>query len=233
MYKENPKTKGSGIFCVIPQSEPCRIGCKDCFFMSGKSYLEPLAENLPNLPPPKQNVVYRINDGNDSSMDIDTVLKVSAVYPMRFYNTSLTYNLYRFDAPTVLTVNSDPKTDIEFTKCDSDKIMYVRFRTNTWNFAGLGKECIMWYAERKIPIVLTFMTYSNREDIPLVHRDFYERAIHVENEYWCIKKDKEKQIMDFCKASPYAKFVHACGTRCKDCGNCLKLYFRKIHEEKK
>ena len=228
-YIENPKTKGSGIKCCIPQSEPCRVGCKDCFFMSGKSYLEPLAENLPNLPPPEDNVVYRINDGNDSSMDIDTVLKFSSVYAMRFYNTSLTYNMERFNAPVVLTVNPGVMTNEDFHQCDSDKIMYVRLRLNTWNFGGLGKECIMWYAERKIPIVITFMRYSDVEDIPKDHLEFYERKIHVENEYWSIRQSKERQIMRSCENSPFAKYIHVCGTRCRDCGNCLKLYFAHVH----
>ncbi len=49
-YKENPKTKGSGIICCIPQTGLCLMKCKDCFFQSGRSYLEPLEENLPNMP---------------------------------------------------------------------------------------------------------------------------------------------------------------------------------------
>jgi hypothetical protein len=50
MYKENPKTKGSGIMCAIPQKGRCPNECDDCFFQSGRSYLEPLDENTPNIP---------------------------------------------------------------------------------------------------------------------------------------------------------------------------------------
>jgi len=50
MYKENPKTKGSGIICCIPQTGICPQKCDDCFFQSGRSYLEPLVDNLPNMP---------------------------------------------------------------------------------------------------------------------------------------------------------------------------------------
>jgi hypothetical protein len=39
-YIENPKTKGSGIVCAIPQPGVCPIGCEDCFFQSGRSFLE-------------------------------------------------------------------------------------------------------------------------------------------------------------------------------------------------
>jgi len=49
-YKENPKTKGSGILCAIPQTGRCPMQCSDCFFQSGRSFLEPLDENLPNMP---------------------------------------------------------------------------------------------------------------------------------------------------------------------------------------
>ena len=48
-YKENPKTKGSGIICCIPQKGTCPNNCEDCFFQSGRSYLEPLSENLPRV----------------------------------------------------------------------------------------------------------------------------------------------------------------------------------------
>jgi len=41
-YKENPKTKGSGIVCAIPQKGICPNRCEDCFFQSGRSY-----ENTP------------------------------------------------------------------------------------------------------------------------------------------------------------------------------------------
>ena len=47
----NPKTKGSGIITCIPQTGRCPNGCEDCFFQSGRSYLEPLEENLPHVPP--------------------------------------------------------------------------------------------------------------------------------------------------------------------------------------
>ena len=41
-YIENPKTKGSGIIACIPQKGLCPNKCEDCFFQSGRSYLEPL-----------------------------------------------------------------------------------------------------------------------------------------------------------------------------------------------
>ena len=66
-YIENPKTKGSGIISCIPQKGICPNTCEDCFFQSGRSYLEPLDENLPNLPEEVDYQIVRVNDGNDSN----------------------------------------------------------------------------------------------------------------------------------------------------------------------
>jgi len=235
-YIENPKTKGSGIFCVIPQKEKCPAGCKDCFFQSGRSYLEPLEENLPNIPEVKEGVVYRINDGNDSSIDIDDVLEVSAKYPMKFYNTSFLTVIDSFDAPVVLTINPDEMTDKSFHKCESNNLMFVRFRCNTWNFRSLGTRAIMWYVEREVPVVLTFMAYHSRDNIPEMHREKYIRAKRTINDYWVIRNREWKLIMDNCRAMSFGKYIYSCGTsdvhECKFCGNCLQHYFRKITEMK-
>ena len=234
MYRENPKTKGSGIVCVIPQKERCKVGCDDCFFNSGRSYLEPLDENLPNIPPALLTKVYRINDGNDSSIDVETVLRVAQKFPMRFYNTSFTEELDRFDAPVVLTVNPGPTTDKSFHKNDNKKLMFVRFRCNTWNFRTLGTQVIMWYAERHIPVVLTFMAYEKIESIPEIHRGNYERKKRTINDYWVVKYEAWKRIMESCEMSNYGRWVESCGTseehECRFCGNCLKHYFKKMEE---
>ena len=231
MYIENPKTKGSGIKCVIPQNEPCRVGCDECFFSHGRSYLEPLKENLPNIPKAEPFTVYRINDGNDSSVDLDVVLDVAKQFPMKFYNTCFVYNMKMFDAPVVLTVNGGRKTDLEFTKCEDDRLMFVRFRANSWNFA-LARECIMWYAEKGIPVVMTWMAYHKEESIPKEYKSRYEREKRTINEYWCIKVDEWWRLMKNIWDSPYGKWVKSCGTadvhECSLCGNCLMFYFRKV-----
>lgn len=210
-YRENPKTKGSGIKCVIPQDSKCPLGCPDCFFQNGRSYLEPLAENLPNIPEPEAGIVYRINDGNDSSVSIGEVIEKSQQFPMRFYNTSLTIGLDDFDAPVVLTLNPRQMLDKEFYTCTHEKLMYVRFLTNTWNFRSIGTAAIMWYAERGIPIVLTFMAYHSQDSIPEHHRQYYEQRKRTENDYWCIRPAAYRHIMEQCKLTSYAKWVSSCG----------------------
>ena len=59
-YTWNPKVRGSGIITCIPQSGICPNNCDDCFFQSGRSYLEPLDKNLPHLPPMKEMTKNRI-----------------------------------------------------------------------------------------------------------------------------------------------------------------------------
>jgi hypothetical protein len=74
-YIENPKFKGSGILACIPQTGKCPNNCTDCFFQSGRSYLEPLEQNLPNMPPIElaSTQVVRVNDGHDSNIDREKV----------------------------------------------------------------------------------------------------------------------------------------------------------------
>lgn len=236
MYIENPKTKGSGIKCVIPQTGMCPVGCADCFFQSGRSYLEPLADNLPNVPTPEDNTVYRINDGHDSSIDITTVKKTAQQFPMRFYNTSFTFNLEEFDAPVVLTLNPSTQTDSEFHKVEGtalERLMYVRFRVNLWNFWELGTRAIMHYAELDVPIVLTFMNYHEKDSVPKMYQDRYEWKTHVTNPYWSVKKKEKRRILTSCKNTVWGKWVSDCSGECEFCGNCLRLYFRKMAQAPK
>ncbi|GAG14067.1 unnamed protein product, partial [marine sediment metagenome] len=158
MYKENPKTKGSGIICAIPQIGTCPNNCEDCFFQSGRSYLEPLEDNLPNIPEQVDYQVVRVNDGNDSNVDYPTVEMKTQHYLHRFFNTAIP-KIPSKTVPFVLTVNPGKQTDKSFWHLSTAKnLMFVRFRANTWNIE-LQKECIEFYSRRDIPIVLTFMAY--------------------------------------------------------------------------
>ena len=138
-YIYNPKMQGSGMLACIPQEGRCPSNCPDCFFQSGRSYLEPLEDNLPNMPLLEEansfNRVVRVNDGNDSSVNHQLVLHRTFHYKQKFYNTSKTKYLDKFPAPVVLTVNPGKMTDWAYTKLTTipDHLMFVRIRTNTWN----------------------------------------------------------------------------------------------------
>ena len=113
MYIENPKTKGSGIICCIPQTGQCPQKCPDCFFQGGRSFLHPLEDNLPNMPDSKyaEDYIVRVNDGNDSNVDRENVIKSTKQYKRKFYNTSIPKDLEGFGDPVVLTVNPSKMTD--------------------------------------------------------------------------------------------------------------------------
>ena len=231
-YIENPKTKGSGIICAIPQIGICPNNCEDCFFQSGRSYLEPLENNLPNMPSVEmtQNRVVRVNDGNDSNVNRSLVMKDTSRYPMKFYNTAIPKNIDRFDAPVVLTINMGKLTDKECV-CLSpipSNLMFVRVRANTWNTHVIDKA-VAYYTLNEVPIVLTFMAYFNLS-IPEAHRQNYVFRKRTLNSYWAITTEAWEMIMLRYK---YNIWVYSCGkiegergtTACRHCGNCLREYF--------
>lgn len=233
MYKENPKTKGSGILCAIPQTGTCPNKCKDCFFQSGRSYLEPLEDNLPNMPDRSHFSVFRINDGNDSNVLRNDVIDKTSHYPHKFYNTSI-LNL-DFPGPVALTINPGDMTDKSFYQVAKIpcNLMFVRFRCNTWNLA-LADEAIKYYSEREVPIVLTFMAYHDKESIPKLGylEDYVERKRTL-NSYWAITTRAWREVIQRYEDN---KWVYSCGkiegekgdTHCRFCGNCLREYFATL-----
>src|SRR3989339_735440 len=230
-YIGNPKTKGSGIICCIPQTGICPRGCEDCFFQSGRSFLEPLAENLPNMPSVEmtRGRVVRVNDGNDSSNQRELVIANTQDFEMKFYNTSSTEGIEDFDAPVVLTVNPAGMTDDAYLISPiPPNLMFVRVRTNTWNL-NLVDEVVEYYSNYEVPIVLTFMAYF--EAVMLDgHQNNYVFRQRTMNSYWAITTAAWAGIMFEYR---HNKWVHSCGkiegekgtTACRHCGNCLREYF--------
>ena len=240
MYIENPKTKDSGILCCIPQKGTCPNGCVDCFFQSGRSYLEPLNKNLPNMPNSRlaNKYVVRVNDGNDSNNNQKLVINKTKYYHKRFYNTSIPIDLDKFKQPVVLTINPGKMTDNDFYKLDTfpSNLMFVRFRTNTWNI-DLLKAAVTYYIDRKVPIVLTFMAYHDEQSLPEHISGKYIYRQRTTNSYWAITTEAWNSIMDNFRN---IKYVHSCGrvegeegdTHCKYCGNCLREYHATIERMK-
>lgn len=225
-YIENPKTKGSGILCAIPHVSRCPNKCPDCFFQSGRGYLEPLDQNLPNMPPLEmaEGRVVRVNDGHDSNIRKDMVMRSCRIYKDRFYNTAI--GNVEFDAPVVITVNPGKCIDSDIIHVRPSKnIMFVRALVNSWNIA-LVKRIVRWHSFDYIPIVLTFMAYFETH-IPAKYKDDYEFRTRTINPYWCMRPHKRESIVAMFDGNP---LVHVCGGRrtdlhCKQCGNCLREYY--------
>jgi hypothetical protein len=239
-YIENPKTRGSGIVCAIPQRGRCPRACPDCFFQSGRSYLEPLDERTPNMPDPDWvgDRVVRVNDGNDSDHEREVVLLMTRyAYPRRFYNTSSPRDLEGYGAPVVLTVNPGVMTDEDAyltgavaTSSEAPKnLMFVRVRTNTWNW-GIVDPAVKGWTDREVPVVLTFMAYHDVESIPRSYRHDYEERVRTLNSYWAITTREWRRVMERYRDNP---LVHSCGregitSACRHCGNCLREWHATV-----
>jgi len=227
-YIWNPKVKGSGIITCIPQRGLCPNNCSDCFFQSGRSYLEPLKDNLPQIPSLElaKGRVVRINDGNDSNNQRLLVMKTADQFNDYFFNTAIPENLEDFIAPIVLTLNPGDMTDKSFHKLNliPKNLMFVRFRANMWNI-GLLYEAVAYYSSQKVPIVITFMAYYT-ETMPEEDKQYYEWKKRTLNSYWVLKKEAVNSIIDTYKENPY---VYSCGVKgqhaCNFCGNCIREYY--------
>jgi hypothetical protein len=234
-YKHNPKMVGSGIFAAIPQKGNCPFKCSECFFQTGRGYLEPLEENTPNMPPVEEMVdrVVRINDGNDSTNEFDNVIKLTQRYRFRFFNTSWPTRVSEFPGPVVLTLNPGKYTDESFWRLEPvpKNLMFVRFRVNAWN-KQLMNQAVEYWTNLEVPVILTFMAYHSAESVPEYFRkrgDYIERK-RTTNTYWAISTKAWDEIMDMHRLN---KWVSSCGkvegeqgnTKCRWCGNCLREYY--------
>lgn len=239
-WRYNPKFKGSGILACIPQTGLCPNGCKDCFFQSGRSYLEPLIDNLPHVPSLAMSIgrVVRVNDGHDSNIDrdiVETTVRVRA-YADYFFNTAMPIDLELYSGPVVLTINPGfglfgDMTDRIFHRVENPpkNLMFVRVRVNTWN-QNLALEAVIFYTQLKIPIMLTFMAYHCVDAIPISQRPNYVKRIRTTNSYWAITTSAWRRLMD---AYRWEHLVYSCGkieglngtTKCVRCGNCLREYY--------
>ncbi len=240
MWKWNPKTKGSGIVTCIPQKGRCPNNCSDCFFQSGRSYLEPLEENLPHIPTTEsKNRIVRINDGNDSNVNRPRVEMVAQRFDKYFFNTAIPKALGGFSAPIVLTVNPANLTDNDFVKLEEipPNLMFVRIRTCVWNLGKVVTPAVEYYSSREVPIVLTFMAYFTNQ-IPTAYELDYIFRKRTLNSYWAITTGAWRAVM---KCFEDNVWVYSCGkiegekgnTKCSRCGNCIREYYNAMERLRK
>jgi len=225
----NPKTKNSGIITCIPQKGECPNKCKDCFFQSGRSYLEPLDKNLPHIPTKKltKNRIVRMNDGNDSNIERELVENTASKYDDYFFNTAIPINLAMFSGPVVLTVNPGKMTDSSFHKYPNRplNLMFIRIRVSSWNIERVVKPAVEYYTSMGVCVVLTFMAYYT-EKIRKNHKKYYKWEKRTLNSYWIMKQNRINQIMKLFKKNA---LVYSCCYKhthtCMFCGNCIREYY--------
>lgn len=231
-YKWNPKVKGSGIITCIPQEGICPNKCEDCFFQSGRSYLEPLKENLPHIPPVNMidGRIVRMNDGNDSNVERAKVKRTARHYPMHFYNTATPTDLAEFDAPVVLTINPGKMTNNNFWLLTEipNNLMFVRIRVNMWNWEEVLIPAVKHYTELGVVVVFTFMAYY-KEGVPENYARSYTWKQRTLNSYWVLNQHEVDCIMAMYNKNP---FVYSCGVKgrfeCMFCGNCVREYYNAL-----
>jgi hypothetical protein len=221
---ENPKISGSGVTPCRPQIGKCTGHCEECFFHGGRYYED---INVAHVPDPawveRENLLVRMNDGNDSNHMRDLVIKVAAQYKRVFFNTRIPS--LEFPGPVVLTVNGDDIMHAHLLPDDMpgfDRLMAVRVRTNTWNLALVHQVMDHYWHELGVPVIITFMAYyQDRAPAQALTGDYVWKK-RTTNPYWCVTDEARDEIEE---AFPGA---FTCTSRssslCKDCGNCLKLY---------
>lgn len=239
-YIYNPKMKGSGLIDCIPQTGVCPNNCEDCFFQSGRSYLEPLAENLPNVPSIGEadgRVVAVNRGGNDSNIARRVVEELVSkdYFEDYFFNTAIPLKLETFPGPVVLTVNPGKMTDVDFYKLDPipGNLMFVRIRTNLWNLEPVVFPAVDYYTRIGARVVLTFMAYSATKiragSFVKIRTNLWNLVYkkRTSNNYWCLKRRDIVEIIEAYESNP---LVYTCGYKntheCRLCGNCIREYYR-------
>lgn len=231
-WVQNPKVKGSGIIACIPQAGLCPHGCEDCFFQSGRSYLEPLKENLPYVPLVGISIgrVVKMNDGNDSNIERDLVEKTAERYENVFFNTASPHRLGGYPAPVVFTVNMGKMTDTGFHKLKKipDNLMFVRVRVNSWNVSDVVIPAVEYYTEKGVVVVLTYMAYYTAT-IPPIYIEDYKWKKRTLNSYYVLREERQEGIEGLFNRDP---IVYSCGYKgqyaCTFCGNCIREYYNTM-----
>jgi len=174
--------------------------------------------------------VVRMNDGNDSNIDRETVVASAEKYKCAFFNTSIPRDLKGFKRPVVLTLNPGTMTDSRFHRLSAwpANLMFVRFRVSTWNLE-LCDRAVEHYTSRGVPVVLTFLAFYETP-IPEEHAASYEFRKRTLNSYWVITPAAWDTVVARYHDNP---LVYTCGKDanthpCARCGNCLREYFTTV-----
>lgn len=224
MTIRNPKQEGSNLWDCKPQVGLCPLNCNQCFYnRPGAFYVDINQPHFPTVEEVGEGIV-RVNCGHDSNIEREKVIRETAIYKHRFFNTSMPR--FDFPAPVVFTANREEEKP-PLIYAETDNVMYVRLRVSTTNleFVQMGVDHYIDYIDGQIPVVLTFMAYY--EDPP--DKNNYEWKVRHINSYWCAKKEFILKVLEIFKDN---RFVTMCGTPdsnyCRDCKNCETYYWQTV-----
>lgn len=222
----NPKMAGSGIVACRPQVGPCLGDCADCFFKGGRYYEDIDVPHIPEWRWVRDNrLLVRMNDGNDSNYQRETVIEAARQYDRVFFNTRVPRLDFDGLGPVVLTANGEDtdRTAILLTG-DLSNLMTVRVRVNTWNL-DLVHEVCEWYVAEDVPVRPTFMAYYHDT---VRDPDSYEWRKRTLNSYWVLRPEARARIEY--ELGVDGTMIHTCtskkGSLCRDCGKCVEMYER-------
>lgn len=232
MADENPKLKGSNIVDCIPQTGECPHRCPECFYNGGRFYRtldEPL---LPSVEEVGDRIV-RVNCGNDSNNQRELVLRETAKYRHKFYNTSVPK--LDFPAPVVLTVNPQHEECVDsrlrisrVTLLDPPpNLMFVRVRAGLWQ-KDMVREVAQHYLPRSVPVVITFMRYYQNYGIPEEWKRRYEYRPHITNSYYLPAPEHLMDFMSDLKGTGVRVCSRPWSSLCIDCGQCEEFFWRTM-----
>lgn len=229
MTKRNPKQDGSNVFDCKPQSGPCPIGCNQCFYnRDGAFYVDIHAPHMPTLEEVGDGIM-RVNSGHDSNIEREKSISESAIYPKRFFNTSIPK--FDFPAPVVWTANPQEEKPVPLVHIP-DNVMFIRLRVSSTNYKHIAKA-IRYYHD-VAPIVLTFMAYYDEE--PENADNYVWKQRHI-NSYWCPTRDFMARVISAAKGlTGVGRGVVMCSDLdaydCKSCRNCETYYYQTIKHMK-
>ena len=148
-----------------------------------------------------------------------------------------------FPAQVVLTAN--PKEEQEGSYAmpswhgdnwhsPAANLMFVRLRTSATNLRLVDQAVAAW-TDAKVPCVITFMAYYDRE--PAMPEDLifksqcYEWRVRHINSYWCPTKDFMRWVMSRYQDK---RLVSMCSSiessYCRNCRNCETHYLQTMKE---
>lgn len=225
MTTRNPKQVGSNVYDCKPQVGKCPLNCNQCFYNRPDAFYVDI--DKPHMPTVEEvgNGIMRVNCGHDSNIERQKVIKETEIYKHRFFNTSIPK--FDFPAPVVYTANPKEGLPAKLLRDPPPNLMFVRLRVSATNLRHVY-YATGHYAERGVPVVLTFMAYYDKE--PKTKTKYEWKKRHI-NSYWCAKREFIQYVVETAKWD-CGRLVSLCGGLdsqwCRNCRNCETYYWQTI-----